>query len=154
MSKWSRFKHKYPNLLYDEAKEQAILEVLPYPSETLADQINAHEDEIEKLRDQLAELEFQLEIREQALLRQMEKIGTDRLHLSGYSWSDSPEPYPTVVDRAAVRDWAIARGDEDLLTVHWGTLKALTKEALEQNKKIPSGVEVFIKHKLSRRKRG
>jgi hypothetical protein len=52
------------------------------------------------------------------------------------------EPHATVVDREANRKWAIANGLENLLSLPWQTVNALTKESLLKGEPEPDGISV------------
>ncbi len=58
------------------------------------------------------------------------------------------EPYSSVIDRDALRKWAIEAGLERELQLAWQTMNALTKERLQAGLPPPDGVEATSKPKL------
>jgi hypothetical protein len=77
----------------------------------------------------------------QLLVDQYEVEGTSSLKLDdGASVRVQYEPHATVVDREANRKWAIANGLENLLSLPWQTVNALTKESLLKGEPEPDGV--------------
>jgi hypothetical protein len=67
--------------------------------------------------------------------------------------SRAEEPYPQVVDKAALLAWASEESPE-IVGVQWNTLKATVKAALEDAQALPPGVDVFMKSTIrSTRKR-
>lgn len=58
------------------------------------------------------------------------------------------EPYTSVIDKAANRQWALENGLDELLTINWMTLNSLAKEKLLKGEASIPGTEVFWKPKI------
>jgi hypothetical protein len=58
------------------------------------------------------------------------------------------EPYATVKDKDALREWAVKNELQRLLSIHHKTLEGLVRERLMKGDAEPDGVEVFVKKKI------
>lgn len=80
---------------------------------------------------------------EQLVLEKFESEGIRTVTLEDGSRVDADrQPHTIVVDRQANNKWAIENGHEELLSVAWPTLNALTKKAIVDMEPIPDGVDV------------
>lgn len=92
----------------------------------------------------------------------MEDQGISSFKLkTGENFILSDKPCPTVVDKAAVRQWFINQGMSEILNPHPSTLAAIVKGILEnpidpvtqQPKPLPTGIDVYRKPAIQRRKK-
>jgi hypothetical protein len=113
--------------------------------------LNERREEKENLEKALKDTNLCLEAATRVLLNEMETQQVDSIKTAGYSYSRSPEPYPQTTDREALRAWALAEMPDNL-ALPFQTLRALTKQRLEDGDALPPGVEAFIKWGISRRK--
>lgn len=112
--------------------------------------IRDHKDQLET---QVKELNVDLEALSQLLVHEMEGEGLDLFRLdSGDSLSIKDEPYCSVADKNIFINWIKDSRMEDLLTVHYQTLSAMTKQRLESGKPAPPGIKVFMKSSITRRR--
>lgn len=92
---------------------------------------------------------LRLEALKQLLCDVYEVQGIHSMKLqSGGSIRTQVEPYASVEDRDAVRQWAVDSGLERSLTLPWMTLNSYTKERLLNGDPAPPGVKVFCLTKL------
>ncbi|MCG3775748.1 MAG: hypothetical protein JW395_2592 [Nitrospira sp.] len=90
-----------------------------------------------------------IEAYKQILVDQYEVEGVRSLGLaSGGTVRIDSEPHGSVVDRDANRKWAIENGLENLLSLPWQTVNALTKKALLAGEEPPDGVEATNRPKI------
>lgn len=112
--------------------------------------------EYEKLRnskteveDELGKVQLQLTAIEQLLVDQYEVEGVSSVKLADGSYVGVQfEPTAQVVDRTAVRMWAIANGYEELLTLAWSSLNSITKDLLLNGQPEPDGVKASTRVKF------
>jgi hypothetical protein len=83
---------------------------------------------------------------EEMLADRFENEGLDTLKTDdGITVRHQPEPYATVVDPDALREWYKAEGMERSLNPAWGTVNALAKQRLLDGLPQPPGVGLFCK---------
>jgi hypothetical protein len=110
-------------------------------------------DEKDALEAQEKKLNLQLEAIQQLMIPKMEQSGMDLFRLtSGDSLSIKDEPYVSIADKGTFLNWIKSSGQEDLLTVHYMTMSAMTKERLQNGQEAPPGLKVFLKQSLTRRR--
>jgi hypothetical protein len=102
------------------------------------------------VKDEIAAKESQLNVDlaavEQLMWSAFEDAGLTSVKLSdGSSIRVQQEPFVTVLDRAAVRQWAEGNGLGESLQVPWMTLNSATKERLLAGLPAPDGVEVSVR---------
>lgn len=88
---------------------------------------------------------------EQQLIDTLLEEDVDSLSITGTgkTISSSPEPYPQVKDREALRMWVDA--DDDLrlsMQLPYKTLEGLVKRMLHDGKAVPPGVECYIRNRI------
>lgn len=88
---------------------------------------------------------------EQQLIDTLLDEDVDSLSITGTgkTISSSPEPYPQVKDREALRRWVDE--DDDLrlsMQLPYKTLEGLVKRMLLDGKAVPPGVEVYIRDRI------
>lgn len=154
-SKWASLKTQYPALPADPTHAEALaVAAEAWAGKPLADVAEAY-NEAREIKESLEEDLSKQNVTVEALLRvltdALEAAGLTSIRTDRYSFSTSPEPYPSVIDRPALRAWSQVHMP-DSLALPWQTLASVTKAALESGEAIPPGVEVFIKTKLTRRK--
>lgn len=82
---------------------------------------------------------------EDLLYNAYEEAGITSLKLeSGRTVSVNPEPYVTVLDRDAVREWAKENGHERDLNFNANTLSAIVKSRALNRESLPPGVELKV----------
>lgn len=112
--------------------------------------LRAEEDLLE---EQASTLRLRRVAIEQLLTDQMESEGLSSLRLAtGQSVSVQVEPYAQVIDKDALREWAIVNKLERSLSLPWMTVNALTKERLLAGESEPDGVQASARTKLVLRK--
>ena len=105
------------------------------------------------LTQQLDELRVRRTAVEQLLMNKMDEDGVDALRLaSGFNIFVQVAPYAQVTDREACRQWCIAQGLENQMTLPWSTLNSLNSERLLAGEPEPDGVQTFAKTTLRRMK--
>ena len=110
-------------------------------------------DEKDRLEAEEKKINLQLEAIQQLMIPKMEQSGMDLFRLtSGDSLSIKDEPYVSIADKSQFIGWIRSSGQEDLLTVHYMTMSAMTKERLQNGQDIPPGLKVFLKQSLTRRR--
>lgn len=153
MGKWSEFRSVFPALPRDEAIAEAAEALLSRGSSEVVRELVARKLRLAQIEDERKGAQAELEIAEAALLRFFERSDVDRIDHAGMVLSRAEEPYPQVVDKAALLAWASEESPE-IVGVQWNTLKATVKAALEDAQALPPGVDVFMKSTIrSTRKR-
>jgi hypothetical protein len=91
-------------------------------------------------------INIELEALSQLLVEHLETATISKLTLdTGETVFTQSEPYCSVEDEVLLRAWIENNGLEELLSINFRTLNALTKERLIDGKAPPSGVKVFLK---------
>ena len=88
---------------------------------------------------------------EQQLIDTLLEEDVDSLSITGTgkTISSSPEPYPQVKDREALRRWVDVDNDLRLsMQLPYKTLEGLVKRMLLDGKAVPPGVEVYIRDRI------
>ena len=133
----------------------------PPPTSYLVDHYLGLRDAKDMLKNQLSDIDLELE----TLLKMIEKRYEDEGILSlttsdGTSVGMHYEPHAQVEDNDKLREWAKENGMERLLTLPWPTVNAEVKAALESGKAVydgeklvggPDGVNVFLVTKFQKR---
>jgi hypothetical protein len=110
-------------------------------------------DKKDALEAQEKKINLELEAVQQLLIPKMEQNGMDLYRMpSGDSLSIKDEPYCSVADKDAFTSWIKETGQESLLTVHYMTLSAMTKDRLQTGQNPPPGIKVFLKQSITRRR--
>ena len=156
MGKWSHLVGHMTPLPEDATRSDAfIVKRSVYQGvvlNELTECYNAVANKKAEVNAQLSELNLELDVLESLILQSLEAQNMDSTVMNGYTWTRSPEPYPNISDREAVRRWAEVEAPE-MLTVNTNALKALTKARLEDGDVPPPGVTVFLKETISRRRK-
>ena len=158
-SKFAALFDKFPAEPPADLKKQEKIDALKpefasYSVEELAHMLALQRGEEDEIATQLSTCKLRGEVLEQLLVASHENEAPE---WGAYGASENTlrmadgakveirrEPKANVVDRDAVRLWAIANGMERLLTLPWGTLNSATKERLVNGEPEPDGVSVFI----------
>lgn len=151
--KWAWLKDRFPALPADPSYGEALnTQAQQYRGLPLAEVAQLHIDLTEELSErqqEVKDLNMRIAAAEEVLDEKMKAEQLESAVIAGYRWTPTPEPYPQIKDRQAFRAWA-GKHMSDNLTLHHGTLKSVVKEALEENKPLPDGVEVFHKRTFRR----
>jgi hypothetical protein len=103
-----------------------------------------------KLESVSKKLEFEIAATEKALACFLEGSGEESFKLSeGGSFSLGDAVYPSVKDKKKLRDWAVANGHENDLSIHHSTLSSIVGDALLNGQPLPDGVEAFHELKIN-----
>jgi hypothetical protein len=94
------------------------------------------------------------ELKKDALARLMadrfEEDGkTSTGFVNGGSMRITPDVYPVVKDQGALLAWVKETGQEALLTLNFQTMASIVKQRLLEGKSLPSGVDVFLRDRLT-----
>ena len=99
--------------------------------------------------EQEKDIQLLLDANNQLLFDQYEVEGTSTIKLStGDSVRVQVEPYSKVMDRDALRVWAMRNGLERSLALPWQTTNAITKERLVNGRPEPDGVVAHATYKI------
>jgi len=100
----------------------------------------------DSLEEKISFINLQLEALSQLLVEALEDQEIQKVELSsGALVFLQDTPYPQVKDKELVLAWIKKNRMTQLLGVNYQTLKGLTNELLVAGKKLPDGVEVFLK---------
>lgn len=100
------------------------------------------------LEEKLSALNAKIAAVEELLWDAFDEEGVSSLKLkSGASVRVQPEPVAAVVDKEALRNWAIENGLERLLALSWQTTNSLMKERMLNQEPLPAGVEAKVRTK-------
>ena len=95
---------------------------------------------------------------EQAFIQAATDAGESSIKFDGLGMAvvEPPKPYPQIKEgqRPAIMDWLKTQGHGDAIkeTIHPMTFMSIAREELEKAGKLPDGIEVFYRQKLSVRK--
>lgn len=120
----------------------------PHASHLASLYVDAREQKA-ALEEEMYQVNLLLTALEQMTVEQYEVEGTNSIRLdSGASVSVQMEPYAQVQDREVFRQWCVAQGLENLMSIPWQTTNSLTKERLLNGEPEPPGVKAFAKAKI------
>jgi hypothetical protein len=106
----------------------------------------------EALQEQISEVNTELEAVQQVLLAQLEEQDITSLKdTAGNTFFVKDDPYCSIEDRGLFNAWVKETGQEDLFSVNYQTVSAITKDALVNAKALPPGVRVFMKSSIQKR---
>lgn len=122
---------------------------LLYASRLAASYADIRRDK-EDLKEELSEIEVDLEAHAQLMMDQFENEGITSQKLDdGQSVSVRYEPNAQVVDKEAFRLWCIKEGLEKQLQLHHSTTVSLVKERLLSGDPEPDGIRATARKKVS-----
>lgn len=131
------------------------------PTAHLVDQYLAIRDAKDIKKQELSDLELELDTLKRMIEQRYEEEGISNLHTSdGASVGMHYEPHAQVEDNDKLREWAIKNGMERLLTLPWSTVNAEVKAALDSGtatydgEKLvggPDGVNAYMITKFQKR---
>jgi hypothetical protein len=173
MGKWSGLKGSYPKAPLDGTYQEKIEAVLNSPaplavlglSETakaftvrelsdyqLVRLFNQAKAAKEDLEEKIKILTLELTAYTQLLVERYDDQGIEKAtYEDGATVGIHVEPYPVVTDSGKLLAWVRANDLEAMLSLNYQTLTSLVKDAIENGKLLPDGVDVYLKDKLSRR---
>lgn len=159
MGKWSHLKQTLPPVPVD-AKFQERVDFLKgalagTPLDRVVAQYDALEDEKEKLKQQLSELNAAIEAHNRLLVTRMEDLGLQSLKLEGGRGSlillDAP--VFKVADLGAFERW-VEETQPEIFTVNAQTREGICKARVEAGEPLPPGIEMTnVRTQVSRRAR-
>lgn len=155
MGKWDALKDKFPALPADAGRMDLLKAHLDaWRDKTTAELVDLYEarrSEQEELQDLAKAKGLEAEAAETLLLEKIAAVGMDRITRNGRNYTPVTEPWPVIQDKAALLAYG-TNGHPEVLTYAHGTVKSLMKAFLEgEGEKLP-GVDVYMKHSLSRTK--
>jgi hypothetical protein len=108
---------------------------------------------LRRLKDKMEEWESNtnllLEAYTQLMSKALDDQGLSAVKLTtGESVSTYLEPYPTVKDQEAFRQWCIKSGFANMMHLHPSRTASLAKEMLEKGENPPPGVEIYAKTRV------
>lgn len=160
-SKYAKVIDSLPRLAGEEPAYQdkvnavklAVLAEMPRHASAFAKRYAEIRREKNALEDQVSELNLQLTAVEQLMVDQYEVEGTTSLKLdTGESVAVQIEPYASVQDKDKFRQWCIAEGLENLMSIPWSTTNSLVKQRLLDGQPEPPGVTAYARSKIVLRK--
>jgi len=102
------------------------------------------------LEAQIKEENLIIEAMTQVLVDKLESEDYTSLKLSnGVSLSIKDDVYCSVSDKRIFYDWIESTGQQDLLSVNYQTMSALTKNLLTDGKEIPPGISTYFKQGIT-----
>lgn len=126
---------------------------VPLSGARLADVYAQKRRVVDALKHQLSQEQLELEAITQLMTTQFEEEGMTRVVLhDGASVGVREEPHATVVDKIALRKWAIKHKLENELTLPWPTVNSLSKELLLAGQPEPDGVKLYPRTVVELRK--
>lgn len=105
-------------------------------------------DEKNKIEAMLKDVNVDLDAIEGLVAEHFERNGIEQVRSTDGLVSVYVEPYTSVQDPDALREWCIKEGLARSLTLPWQTVNSLTKQRLEDGLPEPTGVTVFAKTKF------
>jgi hypothetical protein len=131
------------------------------PTSHLVDQYLALRDAKDQVKQQLSDIELELDTLKRMIEKQYVDEGISSLTTSdGASVGMHYEPHAQVRDNDALREWAIKNGMERLLTLPWPTVNSEVKAALDSGTAVydgeklvggPDGVDAYLITKFQKR---
>lgn len=94
------------------------------------------------------------ELQKDALARLMaerfeEDDKTSTSFTNGGSMRITPDVYPVVKNPQELLEWIKANNMESILTLNYQTMQSMVKQRLTEGKSLPSGIDIFLKDKLT-----
>lgn len=133
-----------------EAAKETLLDVYGREPRT-ADLVSRYmelRDEKAKAEEVVKDINVDLDAVQELIANQFEAEGVEALRTTEGLLSMYVEPYTSVEDHDALREWCIKQGLERSLQLPWQTVNSLTKQLLEDGKPEPDGVTIFAKTKF------
>jgi len=107
----------------------------------------------EQIEESLSPINLELEALVQLMEDSYEAEGLRKLDMAdGGSVALQPEPYASIADKEAYRQWCVSEGMEHAMHLWPSATQSLVKERLLAGHDAPPGVEVFFKNKAVWRK--
>jgi len=152
---WSHLRGKYPQLPLDPKHEDVLAAMRDTlrgkPLHELTALYNDVQAKLDALDAKMADLDAAKVALAQIMDGEMERTKQQNAVIDGFRWSRKIEPVGRVIDKAAFLAWAM-KEMPDNLSMHYQTLNAEVKRALEANIELPDGVEVNTRQTVTRTK--
>jgi hypothetical protein len=153
MGKWSKFKDTLRQYV-PEGDWQSKVDEVKLTFQGMDHVYLAKELLVQRHKKREAEAEVKaanvkIEACQQLLIDYMEAGEVEQIRLTdGPVLSIKMEPYCSVKDKPKLNDWVKRSKLTNLFQLNWQTLNGMVKELLIEGKKVPPGVEVFMKKSL------
>lgn len=159
--KWESYRGKFPKLppksddpKFEERVALMVGDILANQTDNteLCKAIANFKEKKEEKEAELSELNAELEARYRILAERFENNEIQKMSLSFATFYLNEEPYSSIEDKDALREWVVENGMQELLSINWGTLNSLVKGLIEDGKPEPSGVKVYLKTSVRMRR--
>lgn len=115
---------------------------------TLGNYFAEIDTEVDELKARLKELNLQKEAVGELIATAFETEGGYQVNTNaGKNITMQAEPYSSVTDRDAFREWCLSEGLERSLQLPWPTMSSMVKKMLLDGKEPPPGIKCFMKVK-------
>ena len=173
MGKWSKLKGSYPKAPIDGTILDKIAAVLdaPAPAEVtsmleiakgfrirdlsdfqIVQLYNSKRQYKDNLEAQIKVLNLEIDAFTSLLVERFDEAGVEKATFDdGTTISINTEPYPYVTSQPALLKWVRDNELEEMLSLNYQTMASLVKDCITNGKKLPDGVDVYLRDKLSRR---
>jgi len=157
MGKYSKITPSLPKMPAEDAAYQEKVNAVkdwwlknnPREASAMAEEFGRLRRRKKRWEEREKKLNMRIAAIEQLLVEQYEVEGISGLKLvDGSSVRVQTEPYGQIVDRDALRVWAIANGLERSLMLPWQTVNAITKQNLLDGNPEPEGVKAHAMDKV------
>ena len=152
---WSHLRGKYPQLPLDPKHEDVLAAMRDtLRGKQLHELVALYNDvqaKLDVLDAKMADLDAAKVALAQIMDSEMERTKQQNAVIDGFRWSRKIEPVGRVADKALFLSWAMEHMPDNL-SMHYRTLNAEVKRALENNVELPDGVEVNTRQTVTRTK--
>jgi hypothetical protein len=156
MGKWTKLKKQLKELPV-EAEYQTLVDQVKRPllgkdHVALALQLGRTKRNKAKLEEKIRLMNIEIAAHEQLLVEYLENTDQTQFRTrSGVLISLKDDVYPQVKNQPVFFQWIKRNRYAYLLSVHHKRLESLVKQLLEEGKRLPEGVDVFMKTTISYR---
>ena len=120
----------------------------------VAEEYRAYYDRKEKLKEEESEVQLQLDARIQLLVANLEAAGLEQVRTNdgGTTLFIKDDVYCSQENREVFLNWIRETNKEEMLTVHYSTMSAMAKDALQKGRPLPPGLKAYFKQTIGIRR--
>ncbi len=153
-SQFSGYKSQLEKAQEDESTQQEMDKIKAELKGTnvgiISEQYRELYDKKEKLEQEKKQLNLELGARAQLLIDDLECTGLSQIRTEdgGTTLYIYDDIYTSAANRQEFLNWIRETKQEELLTVHYGTMNSMAKDRLSSGKPLPPGLKAYFKQSI------